>query len=512
MKRFIQVLTLSVGLSLLAGCEKMLNPDPVGVQTVDVTFTDFSGTLSAVNGIYNILSGGNLYRGGLNLLYVDYASDDVMSVSRSNAGYDRVDYFELPVDNGLTFGLWDDFYRIIYRANVITGRVPSLVFPTARSLNPSGLPYKDQFIGEAKFLRAFAYFNLVRLFGDVPLRTTEIKSPTEVNIPRSPAEQVYQQIITDLKDAAAKLPPVYSGSGAGNEKGRPTRWAALTMLADVYLTQKNYTEAKATANQILTQSGLSINAKYSDNFAARGGSENSPESLFEIQFSNGGSSAGTAPFGNPYSFIMGTRTELNGGSPSLGAYRPTNTDDPENESGFRGGLIQEYEEGDLRRDVNFVEGLSGTGVTQWLTIKHHLPGTGAVGQINFPVYRLAEVLLIYAEATNEAGTLDAQGLEYVNRLRRRAFGLPLNTPDAKVDLATGLSQTAYRDLIRSERRKELALENHRWFDLVRYGFDYANKVLKVDQKRDNFTKEKLLFPIARIELINNPLINQNPGY
>ncbi len=135
-----------------------------------------------------------------------------------------------------------------------------------------------------------------------------------------------------------------------------------------------------------------------------------------------------------------------------------------------------------------------------------------MGQINFPVYRLAEVLLIYAEATNEAGTLDAQGLEYVNRLRRRAFGLPLNTPDAKVDLATGLSQTAYRDLIRSERRKELALENHRWFDLVRYGFDYANKVLKVDQKRDNFTKEKLLFPIARIELINNPLINQNPGY
>lgn len=512
MKQFLQLLTMSIVLTLMAGCDKMLTPTPVGVQTVDVTFTDFAGTLSAVNGVYNVLSSGNLYRGNLNLLSVDYASDDVLNTSRSNSGYSVIDYFELPADNGLTFGLWDDFYRIIFRANVITDRVPPLVFPAAQSLNSSQLPFKDQFIGEAKFLRAFAYFNLVRLFGDVPLRINEIKSPSEVNIPRSPTAQVYQQIIDDLKDAAAKLPPIYSGNGAGNEKGRPTRWAALTMLADVYLTQKNYAEAKTTTNQILTQSGLSLNARYADNFAARGGIENGPESLFEIQFGNEGRTAGTAPFGNPYSFIMGAVTEINGGNPSTAAYRPTNNLDPENESGFQGGLIQEYETGDLRRDVNFIQGRSGSGVTQWLTIKHHIVGTGSVGQINFPVYRLSEVLLIYAEATNEAGLLDTQGLDYMNRLRRRASGLPLATPDVKADLTAGLTQTAYRDLIRSERRKELALENHRWFDLLRYGFDFTNTVLKVNQKRDNFTKEKLLFPIARIELINNPLLTQNPGY
>jgi hypothetical protein len=122
------------------------------------------------------------------------------------------------------------------------------------------------------------------------------------------------------------------------------------------------------------------------------------------------------------------------------------------------------------------------------------------------------VLLIYAEATNEAGTLDAQGLEYVNRLRRRGFGLPLTTPSTTRDIASGLTQAQYRDLIRSERRKELALENKRWFDLLRYGFDYANTVLKVNQKRDSFTKDKLLFPVAKIELTNNPLLTQNPGY
>ncbi|MBC7892399.1 MAG: RagB/SusD family nutrient uptake outer membrane protein, partial [Sphingobacteriaceae bacterium] len=417
-----------------------------------------------------------------------------------------------PTDNALTFGLWNDFYRIIYRSNVVIGRVPPLNFPAAQSRNSAGLEFKDQFIGEAKFLRAFSYFNLVRLFGDVPLRTDEIKSPTEVNIPRSPVAQVYQQIIADLKDAATKLPPTYSGSGPGNEKGRPTRWAALAMLADVYLTQKNYTDAKATAAQVIAQSGLSLNAKYSDNFFARGGTKNGPESLFEIQFSNGGSGSGTAPLGNPYGFIMGATTELNGGVVSLGAYRPTNNLDPENESGFTGGLIQEYETGDLRRDVNFVQGLSGSGVTQWLTIKHHLPGTGAVGQANFPVYRLAEVLLIYAEASNEGGLLDALGLEYVNRLRRRAFGLPLTAPSTERDLKAGLTQTQYRDLLRSERRKELALENHRWFDLLRYGFDYANTALKVNQKRDNFNQSKLLFPIAQIETVNNPLLTQNPGY
>ncbi|KAB7726866.1 RagB/SusD family nutrient uptake outer membrane protein [Rudanella paleaurantiibacter] len=512
-KTYILLLTALLGLST-SGCNEMLNPQPVGTQTVDNTFTDFAGTISAVNGIYNILSGGNLYRGDNNLLYIDYASDDVMAGDSkvSSSAYSLVDYFELPADNAQTFGLWDGLYRIIYRSNVVIGRVPALNFPVAQSRNSAGLLFKDQFIGEAKFLRAFAYFNLVRLFGDVPLRTDEIKSASEVNIPRAPSAQVYAQIIDDLKDAATKLPPTVSGSGVGNERGRPTRWAALTMLADVYLTQRNWAEARNTAAQVLTQSGLNLNARYADSFAARGGSENSGESLFEVQFSNNGQAAGTAGLGNNYSFIMGAVNEVNGGVVSLAAYRPTDNASADNEAGFRGGLIQEYEEGDLRRDVTFVRGLGSGGFQRWLTIKHHLPNTGAVGQVNFPIYRLAETLLIYAEAANESGVLDAQGLEYLNRLRRRAFGLPLTTPSTARDIASGLTQAQYRDIIRSERRKELAMENKRWFDLVRYGFDYANTVLKVNQKREGFSRERMLFPIARIETINNPLLTQNPGY
>lgn len=511
-KTYILLLTALLGLST-TGCNDMLNPVPVGTQTIDNTFTDFSGTVSAVNGLYSTLSGGDLYRGGTVLLNIDQASDDVMSESRiTSAGYNQLDYFELPADNGLTFSLWDGLYRIIFRSNVVIGRVPPLTFSTAQSRNSAGLLFTDQFVGEAKFTRAFSYFNLVRLFGDVPLRTVEIKSASEVNIPRAPSAQVYAQIIDDLKDAATKLPPSSSGSGVGNERGRPLRWAALTMLADVYLTQRNWAEARTTAAQVITQSGLNINTRYADNFVARGGSENSGESLFEVQFSNGGSTVGTAPLGNPYSFIMGAVTETNGGNPSLASYRPTDNTSPDNEPGFRGGLIQEYEEGDLRRDVTFIRGLAGGGIQRWLTIKHHVPGTGAVGQANFPVYRLAETLLIYAEAANEAGTLDAPGLDYLNRLRRRAFGLALATPSATRDIAPGQTQAQYRDLIRAERRKELAMENKRWFDLVRYGFDFTNTAVKVNQKRDGFTRDRMLFPIARIEVINNPLITQNPGY
>lgn len=511
--KIINKAILLIGLTFsISSCDNMLNPAPIGTQTVDITFTDFSGSLAAVNGMYNVLSGGNLYRGNNNMLNIDLASDDVMNQSRvTSSSYSFVDYFEVVANNSQSFELWDDFYKLIYRSNIVIDRVPTINFPIAQTRNSAGTLFKDQFVGEAKFLRAFAYFNLVRIFGDVPLQTKEISSAGEVNIPRTPASQVYIQIIADLEDAIQKLPPSYSGSGNGNERGRPTRWAAMAMLADVFLTQRNYTRARELSSQILTQSGLVLNPTYQGNFAARGGQENSSESLFEVQFANAGLGNGTAPLGNNYSFIMGATTETNGGVISLANYRPTNNLDPENESGFSGGLIQEYEEGDNRRDVSFAIGRSGSGTMQWLTIKHHAPNTGAVGQANFPLYRLAEVILILAEATNELSVLDATGLEQLNRLRRRAFGLSMGSPSSR-DISPGLTQSQYRDIIRSERRKELAMENKRWFDLTRYGFEYANRVLRIQQQRTNFTRERLLFPIAEIELVNNPLLTQNPGY
>lgn len=494
----------------------MLNPEPIGTQTVDANFTTFNGAVTAVNGIYAQLTNGNLYRGGNQLIAVDYASDDVLDDPQAvSAGYSAVDYFELPANNGMTFSIWDDFYRLIYRSNLVIDRVPAINFPTAFLTNGTGTSFKSQFIGEAQFLRAFAYFNLVRLFGDVPLRTAEIKSATEINIPRAKVADIYAQIEKDLTDAAVNLPGSYTNSGNGNERGRVTKWAALGMLADVYLTQKKYTEAKATALRVIQNTnGFRLNTAYKDNFfPLNGGNENTQESLFEIQFSSTGfGPTGTAPQGQGFSGLMGPTTDIVGGNPALARYRPTdNVSLIGNEPGFTGGLIQEYETGDIRLTDNFAIGRAGNGAMIYLTKKFYEVGRGSTGNGNYPVYRMAEMYLIYAEATNELGAPDVQAIDYINQLRRRGFGLPLNVVAAS-DIAAVQTQTSFRTIVRSERRKELAMENKRWFDMLRYGFAFMQDALVTKQKRIRFDQNKMLFPIAAVEIIQNPLLTQNPGY
>jgi hypothetical protein len=496
------------------GCKKVLTPEPFGQQTVDATFNDFNGSLNAVTGMYSTLTNANLYRGANALLAVDMASDDVMSESATAGLYDFVDYFELVPDNAMSFQIMDDFYRLISRANLIIARVPKISFPIAFQKNGTGTSFSDQFVGEAHFMRAFAYYNLVRIFGDMPLRTEEINRPSQVNIPRSPKADVYRLIESDLTAAAQKLPLSYTGSGAGNEKGRVTRWSALVVLAEAYLTQKKFAEAKATALQVIqNNSGFRLNNTYAASFPAHnGGNENTQESLFEIQFSSAGVAAtASAPQGHNLSWIMGPVSEAIGGVVNLARYRPTDNSAPDNEPGFTGGLIQEYEAGDQRLTVNFHQALGSQNLTRWLTRKWYEPGRGSSSTGNFVAYRIADAYLIYAEATNEMGGPDALSIDLVNQLRRRAFGLPLNTPSA-VDIQHSPSQDAFRTIVRSERRKELAMENKRWFDLVRWEFSYANQVLNINQKRTKFNQNKLLFPLPQIELINNPLLKQNPGY
>jgi hypothetical protein len=505
----IKVLFVICLISLLSGCNRLLDLQPVGQQTLNITFSDFAGAQAAVNGLYGTITASDLYRGGNALILVDQASDDVIYGPMGTPNFSRIDYFETNPNDAFVFQIWEGLYRLIYRCNVVIDRMPGVPFPSVGATNSAGLPFRDQFIGEAKFLRAFAYFNLVRIFGDVPLHVKEINSIAAINIPRSPVAQVYAQIEADLKDAIEKLPPFYSGSGAGNERGRVTRWAAMTMLTDVYLTLRRFQEARNTASAAITgsaQFGVRLNNAYVDNFAGRGGMDNSPESLFEIQF-GGATVAGPGPVGNNFASLMSSGDNT---PPGIANYRPSDNSYLENEPGYTGGLIQEYEPGDLRRDVNFYQGRGDGNNIRWLTYKFYRLGPGS-GNENYPVYRLADLYLMYAEATNELGGPDAQSVNYLNMIRRRAFGLPLNTPSAR-DIPANLSQAAFRNVLRTERRRELAMENKRWFDLLRYGFDFMQEVLVNRTKRIRFKREFMLFPIPQPELIANPLLTQNPGY
>jgi hypothetical protein len=383
----------------------------------------------------------------------------------------------------------------------------------------------DQFIGEAKFLRAFSYFNLVRAFGGVPMHLKEITAASEVNIPRSSAAEVYAQIEADLTDAVAKLPATGFGNGSnnGNERGRANKWSALALLADVYLTQKKYDLAKSTALLVVNNNGgKALNDRYVDNFPARSvanpvagpGPENTKESLFEIQFaSNNSVPTANVPTANSFSATMGPVGVTVDGRGGLQRYRPTDasTNNAFRETAMLSGILQQYEAGDQRYAVNFSNAGLFNGQPIPLTHKYY-ENRGVAGNGNFPVYRMAEMYLIYAEAANEGAGPDATAIEYVNKIRRRAFGLPFNTPSATVDISSAQTQASLRELIRQERRREFAMENKRWFDLVRYGFDYANDALVAKQGRTGFNQNKMLFPIALIELTNNPLLVQNPGY
>jgi hypothetical protein len=496
----------------MVGCKKNLEIDPVGVQTLDVTFSDFSGALAATNGIYSRLSTSNLYRGNISLLLVDQASDDVIYGPRATPNYSKIDYFENASTDIFVMDIWSAFYEIIYRSNVVIGRVPNVPIPPARSLNSAGLPFKDQLIGEAKFLRAFSYFNLVRLFGDVPVHISEISSIEEINIPRTKVAEVYKQIESDLQDAVAKLPPTYSGSGVGNEKGRVTKWAAMALLAEVYLTQKNYTGARDMAAQIINGSlvsGFRLNDTYVGNYIARGGVENSPESLFEIQF-GGATISGPGASGQNYSSLMSGANNVPRG---ISTYKPSDNSLLENEPGYTGSLVQAYDiDNDLRFKLCYYRDIGFGSTITWHCNKWYILGQGS-GNENFIVSRLADVYLMYAEAVNEIGGPDAISVEYVNKLRRRAFGSPVNTPSVSQDIVlAGLTQIRFRDLIREERRKELAFENKRWFDLLRYGYDYMVDVLVNKQKRVLFKKDFMLFPIPATELVANPQMTQNLGY
>jgi starch-binding outer membrane protein, SusD/RagB family len=228
MKNLVYILAaVSIGSS---ACEKVLEPSPAdsGQVVTDVFYTNFNGALQGVNGVY--ASTRDPYK---NLWWTDVMGDDGQN---STGGAQEAIDFEtnaITPSNSVGASLWSSYFVTIYRANVFLDRAPAI------SLQGNQAILRDQFVGEAYFLRALSYFNLVRLFGDVPLLTSELKSTSQLSIPRSPVQEVYAQIEKDLTEAIKLLPlrlpnpklvqPVINISG-GSEVGRATLGSAKTLL------------------------------------------------------------------------------------------------------------------------------------------------------------------------------------------------------------------------------------------------------------------------------------------
>jgi hypothetical protein len=384
--------------------------------------------------------------------------------------------------------LWKQSYDAVNASNIVIDRVALIADDKINAT------VKNRIINEARFLRALHYFNLVRWFGPVPLvlhETTSLKGE-ELYVEKAPEEAVYAQIIQDLKDAEAL--PRAAGYGAG-DVGRATSGAAKSLLAKVYLTHKDWQLAADKSKEVIESGDYGLFADFADVFNTA--SKNGKEHIFSAQFRGNFNYQGNS---------LASRSAANEVPGINGDYA---------DALHKGGkLYESFAEGDKRKAVTFVSQMVSPVDGKAYTFEPHfhkyydasVVGNQGQSSKNLPIIRFAEVLLVYAEALNEAnGGPTEQAYRAIDQVRSRAGIAPLQ------QVAPALDAAAFRDSVFQERRKELVYEYQRWFDLVRRGADYYVATLKAAGKTLAAPKH-LHFPTPQRELNLNPKLKQHPDW
>lgn len=518
MKKFFLYLFAGAVLASALSCKKSLDLDIENPNREDESnfWTSSANAVKGINAVY-----GNFYRNGAPYsrwlpFYMDIRSDQGYSTSpwnelRSVGALNITQYsFEVNIDT------WGHHWRGVYRANQVLANVPNITMD-------EGL--KSRILAEAKFLRALYYYDLVTIWGNIPL-ILEPSQPKDKPI-QVPQEQVWAQIEKDLTEAAAVLPQSYTGE----EIGRATKGAALGLLGRVHLQQKEYQQTVDALSWLVTGQGQSLYGlmtDYHDNFKHT--TENNKESVFEVQFKmrpeNGGddgvtSNVGTsrAPFFAPPGHGF---NDANMHRWVVWEFLKERTVDGKRDP--RLAITALYDSTDERGpDFTSVYGSTFTsknydaGINNRVWYRKYLDDYFRINQfevfnspVNFRVIRYADVLLMYAEALNGLGrTNDAY--PYVDRVRERA-GL------AKLSVVRpGLNQEQFLKQLMHERMTELTGESVRWNDLARWGyFDDAAKLAELkarDPEFNNFSIPRNKYmPIPQTEIDVNPNLKQNTGW
>lgn len=466
----------------IAGCSDFLEEEPVSFISNEEFYQSESDAIAAINAAYQPLATGGYY-GQQFFVQVEMKAEYCLGRgSHQPSGVYQLDQ----TNTGRIGGIWRLAYLSINRANAVMARVPEIEMDET---------LKSRILAEAHFIRALNYFNLVRLWGPVPLQKEDISSIVEFSFPRAPAEEIYALIIEDLLQAEQGL-GTKSEQSAPSELFRATKGAAQTLLADVYLTRGQYDEAMSAAKSVISSGEYSLEAELLDIYDVN--RETNSEDVYSIKFAR-----------------------IEGLGSSLAVYTH-NANAGYSSSGFRTILgntksfLSGWDAEDLRRNLNLYntphDSLFLTASEPILYKKYiDAEAQGDHGN-DFPVYRLVDAMYIFAEADARLdGNLSAEGLEYINMIHRRAYGKDIEAPDPTLDFAAGLSGEQYLDIIFDERGKEFLLEDKRWFDMLRYerveelltasGFTYSPTVL--------------LWPIPQEEIDNNDALtqaDQNPGY
>ena len=479
-----------VSVAGIFSCKK-LTENPSGIIVSSQFYKTASDAASAVNAVYSTLNSDPagdfpLYGRQLNLLVENGSDNQIYSPSNTNPDVRALGTATYISSNSRVQKVWQQLYYGINRANIAIDNIPAIQMDTA---------LRARLVRESKFIRGLLYFDLVRLYGPVPLI---LHNPSSINVNallvgRTSADSVYAQIITDLKDATS-LPKSYGGA----DLGRATGGAAHTLLAKVYLTKQDWSNALAQLNTVINGGyGYALFPNYYDAFQKA--TKNGKEHIFSVQFETN----------------LGAVNSTQYLSESFSSFN-TNTfpiDIPADSS-----LYKLYSPTDTRRAVTFYTSVYNTATGQ--TVVYHNAYTPYLNKfvdyslsplsiqaqsgVNYPVLRYADVLLEYAEVKNELnGSPTSDAYAAINQVRTRA-----NVPS----LTPGLNQSDFRDSVFLERRKEFIQEGHRWFDLTRRGGTALVDALHKFPAKSAASSKNNLFPIPLVEIQLNPKLTQNPGY
>lgn len=473
----------------LAGCsDDFINNSPISNANVENFFNTQADFESAITAAYQTLRMSGVYNDGMQAVAELRSDNAEMGTTASNRfHYADMANFRMPTSSPITTSIWDHHYVGINRVNTIIARNESA------DINASA---KIRNEAESRFLRGLFYFNLVRVFGDVPLVTKPITTIEEAyEYGRTPLAEVYEQIFEDLKFAWENLPATVPSS----QSGRATRYAAAGLLGKAYLTQRNFEGAKEMLGYVIASENYELLNDYDDLWNAS--NKNHKESIFDVQFSRSGTFSSGSNFTVRYTPYL---------YPHLPFYSTAGGHNIPTEN-----LLEAFGEDDLRsnsfRDSylddngDVVDGLSGRYSVKF----YDMPVQGQGDDNNWPVLRYADVLLMYAEAENELGfSASGDAFTYLNMVRERA-GLPdLSVGNPVPELSVN-NQQEFRLAVENERRLELAMEGHRWFDLVRTG--RAIEVLG-PVSGGQIQPHHLVLPVPQSQIDINPRLTQNPNY
>jgi len=461
----IKCIALTLLLTVVLGsCNKMVQiPQPINTITLAKTFANDANATSAITAIYSDMSfGGNAasirFSNGLTSLCAGLYADELIDYTYAYPQFQSS--VILPDDVNVSGAFWNAAYYDIYMANAVIENLQASTKVSAAT--------KKQLTGEAKFLRAFCYFYLVNLFGDVPLVTITDWNKIKL-MSRSPATDIYKQMVEDLQDAQNLLPGDYAITNG--EKIRANSWAATALLARVYLFQKNWSGAEDQASAVINSGKFNLLTDLAGVFQM-----NSDETILQLQTIDAGYYA--TEEGN--NFIP---------------------DDPNSSPRFSltDQLLADFEPGDQRR-LTWVDSTNFDGTYYYYPGKYKVK-IGTPGSISeyYTLLRYSEQFLIRAEARAQLNKLD-QALLDVDTIRSRAL-LPV--------LPASLNQSDILTAIAKERRIEFFAEwGHRWFDLKRTG--QAGNVLT--PLKSGWTSNAELWPIPVSERVRDPNLTQNNGY